>query len=347
MSVFIIAEAGVNHNGRVETAKRLVDVAVEAGADAVKFQTFRAERLASRNTPKAEYQAKGSHEESQVEMLKKLELSFEAFRSLKNYCDSKKTTFLSTPFDEESAGFLVHELNMEVIKIGSGEVTNLPFLKVVATLNRPIILSTGMSFLHEVEEAVRTIQEVSPNTSLTLLHCTTSYPCSFGEVNLKAMQTLKEHFRLPVGYSDHTPGIEVAIAASALGATVIEKHFTLDRNLEGPDHAASLEPAEFKQMVRAIRNIESSLGSGWKEPTASEKKNRPVARRSLVLTKTLKKGSIIREGDVTIKRPGSGIPPGEFQKVIGLKLKVDKQEDEVLTWQDIEPCAIFGLTKEG
>lgn len=323
MGVFIIAEAGVNHNGDLSLAKRLIDVAVEAKADAVKFQTFRAEALVTADA-------------LQYQMLRKLELNFEAFRTLKKYCDEKGITFLSTPFDEESADFLVDELGMERVKIGSGEVTNLPFLKRIAAFRKPIILSTGMSFLEEVGEAVSVIRSISQELPLTLLHCTTSYPAPFEEVNLLAMRTLRDTFRLPVGYSDHTHGIEVAIAAAALGATVIEKHFTLDRRLEGPDHAASLEPDALKQMVSSIRNVEGALGDGRKEPTLSETKNRTVARRSLVLTKSLKKGSTLKADDVAAKRPGNGISPGSFQQIIGLKLKTDKRKDEILTWQDIE-----------
>jgi len=336
MSVFIVAEAGVNHNGDVELANRLIDAAVEAKADAVKFQTFRADRLTSRGAEKADYQKERTHEKTQYQMLQKLELSFDAFRSLKVYCDRKKIMFLSTPFDEESANFLVLELGMEKIKIGSGELTNFPFLKHLAQFNKPMILSTGMAFLQEVDEAVWAIRSVSSHVLLTLLHCTTSYPCPFEEVNLQAMGTLRDAFHLPVGYSDHTVGIEVATAAAALGAAVIEKHFTLDRSLEGPDHAASLEPGELKQMVAAIRNIELSLGSGRKEPSVSEGKFRAVARRSLVLKKSLKRGSVITEKDIAIKRPGDGIPPGDFQNIVGLTLKVDKREDEVLTWKDVE-----------
>ncbi len=336
MGVFIIAEAGVNHNGELNLAKRLIDAAVEAKADAVKFQTFRAGRLASKSAPKAEYQNKGSHEANQYGMLKKLELSFEEFRSLKKYCDQKGILFLSTPFDEESAEFLVKDLGMEIVKVGSGEVTNLPFLKLIAAFNRPMILSTGMSYLEEVREAVLAIRTLSAEIPLTLLHCTTSYPCLFEEVNLAAMRTLRETFHLPVGYSDHTLGIEAAIAAAALGATVIEKHFTLDRTLQGPDHAASLEPHELEKLISSIRNVERALGNGRKEPTPSEEKNKTAARKSLILTRGLKKGSILKEDYLTVKRPGNGIPPGDLQRIIGLKLKVDKGEDEVLTWQDVE-----------
>lgn len=336
MGVFVIAEAGVNHNGSLETAKRLVDAAVEAKADAVKFQTFRAESLVCRDAPKAEYPKRDGEVESQYEMLKSLELSLEAFRALKCYCDESGILFLSTPFDERSAEFLVRDLGMERVKIGSGEITNLPFLEFVAGLGRPVILSTGMSFLEEVRQAVETMRGVSPEIRLTLLHCTTSYPCPFEEVNLNAMRTLRETFRVPVGYSDHTLGIEIAVAAAALGAEVIEKHFTLDRRMGGPDHAASLEPDKLRQMVLSIRNVERSMGDGRKEPTSSEEKNKVVVRKSLVSARGLKRGSLLREGDIVIKRPAGGIPPSELQKVIGRTLRVDKGVDELLTWQDVQ-----------
>ncbi len=329
---FIIAEAGVNHNGKVELAYKLIDAAKEAGADAVKFQTFKAEKVVSSVASKATYQKKNTEntEESQLEMIKKLELKSEGFKVLKEYCDKKGIIFLSTPFDFESVDVL--EPLVPVYKVASGELINIPLLKYIASKGKPMIISTGMARIGEVEEALTAIEEVNPNIEKVLLHCTTNYPCPYKEVNLKAMLTLKETFKLPVGYSDHTLDIEVPIAAVALGAKVIEKHFTLDRNLPGPDHKASLEPNELKAMVKAIRNIERALGDGIKKPNESEIEIMKVTRKSLVAGKYMKEGHILTEKDLEIKRPGTGIQPKDIDKVVGLKINRDIKKDEVITW---------------
>ena len=333
--VFIIAEAGVNHNGDIRLAYKLVDAAKEAGADAVKFQTFKAENVVSKITEKAEYQRETTNsEESQYEMIKKLELSFEDFVKIKDYCDKKGITFLSTPFDYESVDFL--ESLVPLYKVGSGEITNLPFLEYIAKKGKAIILSTGMSTLGEVEEAVKTIINVNSSLPLVLLHCVSNYPAKYEDVNLKAMLTLKEAFELPVGYSDHTLGIEIAIAAVALGAKVIEKHFTLDRGLPGPDHKASLEPDELKKMVKAIRNVEKALGSGVKRPTQSELKVMKVARRSLVATRDIRAGEVVKESDILIKRPGTGILPKFKEIIIGMRLTRDVKKDNPFDWEDFK-----------
>ena len=333
--VFIIAEAGVNHNGDIRLAYKLVDAAKEAGADAVKFQTFKAENVVSKIAEKAEYQKETTNsEESQYEMIKKLELSFEDFVKIKDYCDKKGIIFLSTPFDYESVDFL--ESLVPLYKVGSGEITNLPFLEYIAKKGKPIILSTGMSTLGEVEEAVKTIINVTSSLPLVLLHCVSNYPAKYEDVNLKAMLTLKEAFELPVGYSDHTLGIEIAIAAVALGAKVIEKHFTLDRGLPGPDHKASLEPDELKKMVKAIRNVEKALGSGVKRPTQSELKVMKVARRSLVATRDIRAGEVVKESDILIKRPGTGILPKFKEIIIGMRLTRDVKKDNPFDWEDFK-----------
>jgi len=333
--VFIIAEAGVNHNGDLKLAYKMIDSALKTGADAIKFQTFKTEKVVSINAPKAEYQTRNlkSKNNSQFEMLKKMELQFEDFINLKEYCDKMEIIFLTTPFDFESADF-VYDL-VDIYKISSGEVINTPFLKHIAQKGKPIILSTGMSNLAEVEKAADTILANQPRMdfdfpSLTLLHCTTNYPCPFEEVNLKAMLTLKEAFKLPVGYSDHTMGIEVPIAATALGATIIEKHFTLDQNMPGPDHKASLEPSDLKQMVRSIRNIEKSLGDGIKKPNKSEIEIMKVARKSIVAAKPIKKDEIFTENNITIKRPGNGISPTRWDEVMGRKAIRDFVEDDLI-----------------
>jgi len=346
---FIIAEAGVNHNGDLALACKLVDAAVEAGVDAVKFQTFKTENVVSKNTEKAEYQKKTTDTgESQLEMLKKLELPFEDFKKIKKYCDKKGIVFLSTPFDYESVDFL--ESLVPLYKIGSGEITNLPFLEYIAEKGKPIILSTGMSTLGEVEEAITTIINVNPSffdtshlspltshaSPLTLLHCISNYPAEYEDVNLKAMLTLKEAFKLPVGYSDHTLGIEVAVAAVALGAKIIEKHFTLDRNLPGPDHKASLEPDELNAMVKAIRNVEKSLGDGIKRPAQSELQVMKVVRRSLVAKKDIRAGETVKESDMLVKRPATGIPPKFKEIVIGMKPTRSIKKDELFNWEDFK-----------
>jgi len=333
--VFIIAEVGVNHNGSLDLAYQLIDVAKESGADAVKFQTFKAENVVSRLADKAEYQKKTtSSDKSQLEMIKKLELSFDDFVKLKKYCDKKEIMFLSTPFDHQSIDFLYDLVG--IYKIPSGEIINYPYLKHIAAKNKPIIMSTGMANLGEVEEAINTIRSVNSESQITLLHCTTNYPTPYKEVNLKAMQTLAVAFKLPVGYSDHTLGIEVPIAAVAMGAKIIEKHFTLDKNLPGPDHKASLEPDELKEMVKAIRNIEKALGDGIKKPDKSEIEIMKVARRSLIASRDIKAGEITKESDIAIKRPGTGILPKFKEIVIGMKLINDIRQDEPFRWENFK-----------
>jgi len=329
MSVFVIAEAGVNHNGSLELAKKLVDAAKDAGADCVKFQTFVSKNIVSKNAVKAEYQKQQTEpQESQQDMLKKLELSFDEFVELNEYCKSKSIEFMSTAFDFESIDFL-DSLEMGTWKIPSGEITNLPYLIKVAKLNKPVILSTGMSTMEDIRSAVEIIKE-NGVSDLTILHCTTEYPTPFEDVNLKAMNTIREEFNVNIGYSDHTKGIEVPIAAVALGATVIEKHFTLDRNMEGPDHKASLEPNELKAMVDSIRHIELALGNGMKQPAESEKKNMAVVRKSIVAKYNIKKGEVLTEDNLTVKRPGSGISPMKWYEVIGTKAVKDFNEDEMI-----------------
>ena len=332
---FIIAEAGVNHNGSLDLAYQLIDVAKDAGADAVKFQTFKAENVVSRLADKAEYQKKTTgSDKSQLEMIKKLEISFEDFIKLKEYCDEKGNMFLSTPFDYNSVDLL--EGLVPLYKIGSGEITNLPFLRYIAKKRKPTSLSTGMANLGEIEEAINTIRVVNSRAKISLLHCTTNYPTSYGEVNLKAMQTLANTFKLPVGYSDHTLGIEVSVAAVAMGAKIIEKHFTLDKKLPGPDHKASLEPGELKEMVKEIRNIEKALGSGIKKPNKSEIEIMKAARRSLITTRDIRAGEVIKESDITIKRPGTGIPPKFKEIIIGMKILKNVSKDEIIKWEDFK-----------
>ncbi|CBH20497.1 conserved protein of unknown function [Acetoanaerobium sticklandii] len=329
MNSYIIAEAGVNHNGSLELAKNLVDKAKEAGADCVKFQTFIASQIVSKNAVKADYQKKQTaNSESQHEMLKKLELSFDDFIELNNYCKEIGIEFLSTAFDFESIDFL-NQLGMKVWKIPSGEITNLPYLIKIAKLNKKVILSTGMSTMREIEDAVNILKDHGAS-ELIILHCTTEYPTPYEDVNLNAMLAIKEKFGYEVGYSDHTMGIEVPIAAVALGAKVIEKHFTLDRTMDGPDHKASLEPSELKTMVDAIRNIELSMGTGIKEPADSEKKNIAIARKSIVANQSIKKGDILTETNLTVKRPGDGISPMKWFEIIGTKAIRDFEEDELI-----------------
>ncbi|RGJ30658.1 N-acetylneuraminate synthase [Fusobacterium varium] len=336
MSVFIIAEAGVNHNGNINLAYKMVDEAKKAGVDCIKFQTFKTEKIITKNTKKAEYQEKNTeNKETQYEMIKKLELTYDEFRKLKKYCKEKEIIFLSTPDEEESLNFLMDELNMEMVKIGSGEITNYIYLEKIAQKNKPIILSTGMSTLGEVEKALEIIRKYN-NQKITLLHCTTNYPCPIEEVNLNAMLTLKEAFKLDIGYSDHTLGIEISIAATALGATVIEKHFTLDKNLDGPDHKASLDPLELTKMVEAIRNIEKALGNGIKQPNASENKIKEVVRRKIIVFKNLKKGHILKEEDLIFKRSNNGIEAEFYKIIIGKKIKRDLKEETIISWDDLE-----------
>jgi len=333
--VFIIAEAGVNHNGRLDLAHQLIDAAKDAGADAVKFQTFKAENVVSKLADKAEYQKKTTgSDKSQLEMIKKLELSFGDFVKLKRYCNKKEIIFLSTPFDHQSIDFL-YDL-IDIYKIPSGGIINYPYLKHIAAKNKPIIMSTGMANLGEVEEAINIIRSINSKAKISLLHCTNNYPTPYKEVNLKAMQTLAAAFKLPVGYSDHTLGIEVPVAAVAMGAKIIEKHFTLDKNLPGPDHRASLEPDELKEMVKAIRNIEMALGDGIKKPNKSEIEIMKVVRRSIIATRDIRVGEIIKETDITIKRPGTGILPKFKEIVIGMKLVSDIRQDEPFKWENFK-----------
>lgn len=329
MSVYIIAEAGVNHNGSFELAKKMIEVAKEAGADAIKFQTFQAEKLATVQSKKAAYQEKSiGKAESQLEMLKKLQLSQKEFVELKKHCSDVGIEFLSTPFDFESIDFL-YQLGISKWKIPSGEITNLPYLSKVASTNLPIILSTGMATLEEVAEAVDILKKHG-STEIVLLHCTTEYPAPYDEVNLKAMLTMQQEFRLPIGYSDHTMGIEIPMAAVALGAGIIEKHFTLDRSMDGPDHRASLEPGELRQMVKAIRHVEVALGDGIKKPAQSEIKNINIARKSIVASKSISKGELFAEENLTVKRPGDGISPTKWFEVLGEKAIRDFEEDELI-----------------
>jgi N,N'-diacetyllegionaminate synthase len=329
--VFIIAEAGVNHNGDLEIAKKLIDAAKDCGADAVKFQTFKAEKLVSKKAEKAEYQKNTTdYKESQYEMIKKLELSYENHKTLRSYCSEKGIQFLSSPFDLESID-LLSELGLEILKVPSGEITNLPYLSKIGKLNKKVIISTGMTNLGEIEDALNII--ISNGTSkdkITILHCNTEYPTPYEDVNLKAMLTIKNAFNVRVGYSDHTQGIEVPIAAVAIGAEVIEKHFTLDNNMEGPDHKASLEPKELKKMVNSIRNIEKSLGDGNKKLSPSESKNINVVRKSIVASKTIKKGEILNEENLSVKRPGNGISPMRWNEIIGQTAKKDFDIDEMI-----------------
>ncbi len=328
MSVYIIAEAGVNHNGSFELACRLVDAAKEAGADCIKFQTFKAEKLVSKDAGKAAYQQEMTGGGSQQDMLRKLELSFDEFLRLKEYCEKKEIRFLSTPFDFESIRFL-ESLDMPFWKIPSGEVTNLPYLVALAKTGKPVILSTGMCTMKEIEAAIQVLKE-NGTEDIRLLHCNTEYPTPFEDVNLNAMKTMREAFGCEVGYSDHTRGIEVPIAAAALGATVIEKHFTLDRTMEGPDHKASLEPDELAAMVQGIRHIEKALGSGIKEPSPSEKKNIAVARKSIVASRPIRQGEVFSEENLAVKRPGTGISPMKWNDVLGNRAKRDFEEDELI-----------------
>ncbi len=327
--VFVIAEAGVNHNGDIKLAKKLVDMAAEAGADAVKFQTFKAETLVCKNAKKADYQLETTDgEETQFEMLKKLELTKEMHEELIAYCKEKQIMFLSTPFDVESVA-LLNEYGIEIMKIPSGEITNYPYLKAVGETGKKAILSTGMSTLVEVEEAVKVLKNHGAE-NITLLHCNTEYPTPMKDVNLLAMCAMKDEIGVSVGYSDHTEGIEVPIAAVALGATVIEKHFTLDKTMEGPDHKASLEPEELKQMVKAIRNIEQAMGNGKKEPSESEKKNIEIVRKSIVAKCDIAEGETFTEKNLTTKRPGNGITPMVWKDIIGMKAKRSYCCDEII-----------------
>ena len=328
----IIAEAGVNHNGDIAKAKALIDKGAEAGVDYVKFQTFKAEKLVTKQAQRASYQDKNTqNNDSQYEMLKKLELSQALHQELMDYCNQKGVKFLSTGFDSESLVFLA-QLGITIAKVPSGEITNLPYLRQVASLFPEVILSTGMATIDEIKDAVKVlIDNGVSKDKITILHCNTEYPTPMEDVNLKAMLHIQRELGLPIGYSDHTLGIEVPIAAVALGATVIEKHFTLDKTLPGPDHKASLEPNELKAMVSAIRNIEKAIGgSGLKEVSKSEEKNKPIARKSIVAATDIKKGNIFTPENLTVKRPGTGISPMQWDEVIGKTAKKDFEEDDLI-----------------
>ena len=328
----IIAEAGVNHNGDIAKAKALIDKGAEAGVDYVKFQTFKAEKLVTKQAQRASYQDKNTqNNDSQYEMLKKLELSQALHQELMDYCNQKGVKFLSTGFDSESLVFLA-QLGITIAKVPSGEITNLPYLRQVASLFPEVILSTGMATIDEIKDAVKVlIDNGVSKDKITILHCNTEYPTPMEDVNLKAMLHIQRELGLPIGYSDHTLGIEVPIAAVALGATVIEKHFTLDKTLPGPDHKASLEPNELKAMVSAIRNIEKAIGgSGLKEVSKSEEKNKPIARKSILASTDIKKGNIFTPENLTVKRPGTGISPMQWDEVIGKTAKKDFEEDDLI-----------------
>jgi len=320
--VFVIAEAGVNHNGDLGLATELIDVAISAGANAVKFQTFNADAIAATDAPKAEYQlATTTPGQSQLEMLRKLELSRDAHFTLKAYCDKRGMTFLSTPFDEPSVE-LLEGLSVPAYKVSSGDLTNLPLIEQVSRTGKPVIISTGMSTLEEVGTAVKTAQSVGCN-ELILLHCVSNYPATPNEVNLRAMRTMEQEFAVPVGFSDHTEGIAISLAAVALGAAIIEKHFTLNRNLPGPDHQASLEPMELATLVKEIRSVEDSLGDGCKKPTPAEIETAKVARRSIMAGISLKAGTVLRRDLLVLKRPGTGLPPSMVESLIGRRIRID------------------------
>jgi len=332
MSVFIIAEAGVNHNGSIELAKKLIDVAVEANVNAVKFQTFKASNLVSKDAKKANYQSKNmdDNDDSQYNMLKKLELDIETHKELIKYCNSKKIMFLSTPFDHDSIK-LLYELGLEIFKIPSGEITNLPYLRHIGSLDRKVILSTGMSNMQEIEKALSILlQAGTKKENITILHANTMYPTPMEDVNLNAMLSIGDKFDIAYGYSDHTLGIEIPTASVAIGASVIEKHFTLDKTMQGPDHKASLEPDELKAMVKAIRNIELAMGNGIKKPSKSEIPNIAIARKSIVASCCIKKGEFLTKENLAIKRPATGINPMRWDEVIGSIATKDYDEDELI-----------------
>ena len=331
MRTLIIAEAGVNHNGYIDIAKQLVDKAADAGADIIKFQTFKSEKLVSKSAHQADYQKKNIgklSDDSQLNMLKKLELSEQDHIELMHYCQKKGIKFFSTAFDMDSIDFL-HSLNLGLWKIPSGEITNYPYLKKIAQYHEPVILSTGMCEIEDISAAMDVLLKYGvKREQITILHCNTEYPTPFEDVNIRAMQEMRDKFHVSIGYSDHTKGIEVPIAAVALGASVIEKHFTINRNMEGPDHKASLEPDELKAMVSAIRHIELAMGNGHKKVSESERKNISIARKSIVAACCIKKGEILTEDNLTVKRPGSGISPMRWEEVIGTKAVKDYKEEE-------------------
>ena len=333
--VFVIAEAGVNHNGDLNLAKQLIDVAVEAGADAVKFQTFNAKLLATSTAPKAAYQIETTGtQNSQLDMLRQLELSKSSHLYLKKYCDEKGITFLSTPFDEASADFL-EKLEVPAYKVSSGDLTNLPLIEHLSRKGKPVILSTGMATMEEVDEALRVVAEAGCE-ELAILQCVTNYPAKPDEVNLRAMNTMADAFKVPTGFSDHTEGIVCSLAAAALGAAIIEKHFTLDRNLHGPDHLASLEPDELRSLVSGIRTIQLALGNGRKQPTPGELETAKVARRSIVAATSIKAGTLLENESITLKRPGTGLPPTQLKSVLGKRARVDIPAGTLITLDMVE-----------
>jgi N,N'-diacetyllegionaminate synthase len=328
---FIIAEAGVNHNGSVNMAKIMIDEATKFGADAIKFQSFKAEKLVSKHAAKAEYQKNTTIKgESQFQMIKKLELNVHAHKELFDYCNKKGITFLSSPFDLESID-LLNDLELGIFKIPSGEIINLPYLEKIGKLNKKVILSTGMSDLGEIEDALKIlINNGTKRNNITVLQCNTEYPTPYEDVNLHGMITIKHAFNVKIGFSDHTPGIEISIAAVALGAELIEKHFTLDKKMDGPDHKASIEPEEFGCMIKAIRNVEKALGNGIKKPSPSETKNIPIVRKSIVAINSIKKGELFTIENIGIKRPGNGVSPMKWYEVIGRKANEDFEVDELI-----------------
>lgn len=331
MNVFIIAEAGVNHNGNIELAKKLIDTASLAGADAVKFQTFKTENLVSKNAKKADYQKQTTDaEESQFDMIKKLELDTDTHKELIDYCKSKNIMFMSTPFDLDSVDML-NDLGLKIFKIPSGEITNLPYLRKIGKLNKKIVLSTGMANMDEIGDALNVLVLAgTQKENITVLHANTMYPTPMEDVNLNAMLSIQKEYDIEIGYSDHTLGIEVDIAAVAMGAKVIEKHFTLDKTMEGPDHKASLEPYELIAMVSGIRNIEKALGNGVKKPSKSETPNMAVARKSIVASRDIKKGELLNESNLAVKRPGNGINPMKWDEIVGSIAQKDYKVDELI-----------------
>lgn len=331
MGVLIIAEAGINHNGDIEIAKEMVREASAAGADIVKFQTFISEKEVSGRTPLTDYQRKntaGQDFQNQLDMIKKYELSASQFREIKKCCEEERITFLSTASEMDSIEFL-YEMNPGFWKIPSNEITDYPYLRRIAQFHKPIIMSTGISTLEEIGAAIEVLKE-NGSGKITLLHCTSEYPAPYAEVNLRAMDTLRKQFGCDVGYSDHTQGIEISLAAVALGATVIEKHFTLDRNMNGPDHKASIEISELRQLVDSVRNIEKALGDGVKRVTVSEAKNKEIVRKSIVALRKIKKGEILSEENITTKRPGNGISPMRWEEILGKRADRDYEEDEMI-----------------
>lgn len=335
MKTYIIAEAGVNHNGSLEIALKMIDAAKDCGCDCIKFQTFKTESLVTKSAKKAEYQVENTgNEDSQFNMLKSLELSYDDFAVLKNHCEKAEIDFMSTPFDTSSVD-LLEKLGVSVYKMSSGDITNKPLLEYVADKKKPVIISTGMCTMDEVREAVAWI-EARGNQNIVLLHCTSNYPTAYEEVNMNAMLTLDDAFSYKVGYSDHTKGIVIPVMAVAMGAAVIEKHFTLDKNMEGPDHKASLDIPELAAMVTAIRNVEAAKGDGRKEPMPGELSTRDVARKSIVLKRAMKKGEILKREDMEIKRPGNGIPPKYVEQLVGKSLKHDMEQESTMVWEDLE-----------